>query len=120
MGRYRHVATISAAALLVVGATACGSDDDGGSSGGDATETNQVEVADFNFKPKSIKVKSGTTVTWTFKDGSDHSVKLDDGSFKSADLKDGATATHTFSTAGTFAYKCGIHNSMTGSVAVTS
>ena len=122
MRRFRHTPTITAISLLFVAGAACGSDDDGskGASGGEApTATDQVEVAGFQFKPKAITVKSGSTVTWTFKDDQDHNVKLDDGSFKSDNLKDGATANHTFASAGTFAYKCGIHNSMTGSVTVT-
>ena len=118
----RFTPTITAISLLFVAGAACGSDDDSssGTAGETPTATDQVEVVGFQFKPKAITLKSGSTVTWTFKDDTDHNVKLDDGSFKSADLKNGGTATHAFSTAGTFAYKCGIHNSMTGSVAVTS
>ena len=125
MGRYRHIPAITAITLLFVAAAACGSDDDddgasGTTAAGAGSATNQVEVVEFKFKPEAITVKAGTTVTWTFKDSTDHSVKLDDGSFTSNSLKDDGTATHTFSRAGNFTYKCGIHSSMTGSVTVTA
>ena len=56
--------------------------------------------------------------TWTNRDGTAHSVKSDDGSFVSQDLDPGQTFTATFKTPGTFAYVCGIHSSMTGTVVV--
>jgi len=84
--------------------------------------TDKVEVKDFAFTPKSITVKSGTTVTWTFSDTAAHSVDPVGGTEpkKSADLKSGASYTFTFAKPGTFNYRCGIHNSMTGTVVVTA
>lgn len=121
MRPFRHPATITAIGLLFVAGAACGSDDDDSSapSGDTPAATDQVEVVGFQFKPKAITVKSGATVSWTFKDDTDHNVKLDDGSFQSDDLKSGATTNHTFASPGTYGYKCGIHTTMTGSVTVT-
>jgi plastocyanin len=75
-------------------------------------------IQNFAFSPKSITVKVGDAVTWTNRDGTAHSVKSDDGSFVSQDLDPGQTFTATFKTPGTFAYVCGIHSSMTGTVVV--
>ena len=78
-----------------------------------------VSIADFAFSPGNLQIKVGDTVTWTNTDGFAHSVVADDGSFKSDDLDTGATFSTTFSKAGTYAYICGIHNSMKGTVVVS-
>lgn len=79
---------------------------------------NAVTIANFAFGPSAITVAVGTTVTWTNSDTAGHTVTADDGSFKSGTLGTGATFTQTFATAGTFAYHCSIHKSMTGTVTV--
>jgi plastocyanin len=75
-------------------------------------------ISDFAFSPETITVKVGSAVTWTNHDPFAHSVKSADGTFVSQDLEQGQTFSATFNTAGTFAYICGIHNSMTGTVVV--
>ncbi len=77
-----------------------------------------VTVANFSFQPATITVPVGTTVTWTNTDSAGHTVAADDGSFTSGTLGTGAMFSQTFSTAGTFAYHCSIHASMTGTVVV--
>jgi len=79
---------------------------------------NAVEIMDFAFTPETVTVKVGSAITWTNGDGFAHSVKSADGSFVSQDLQQGQTYEPTLCTAGTFAYLCGIHNSMTGTVVV--
>ena len=124
----------SAAAASVLGLllAACSGDDDGssnvvstvagGTGGATGATTDKVEVKDFSYKPETTTVKVGTTVTWTFGDDVEHNVTPVGGSEpkKSPDLTSGGTFTHTFATAGTFDYRCSIHNSMTGSVVVTA
>ncbi len=83
-----------------------------------AATGNAVSIADFSFKAPAITVSVGTTVTWTNNDSTSHTVTADDGSFKSDPLGAGATFSQTFATAGTFAYHCTIHPTMTGSVTV--
>jgi plastocyanin len=81
-----------------------------------------VAVQDYSFKPGSITVKKGTTVTWTFKDSDAHNVAPTGSGNplkKSPDLKSGGTYQATFDQVGTFTYQCGIHNFMSGSVTVT-
>ena len=65
-------------------------------------------------------MKAGTPVVWTNKDAFAHSVRANVGSFDEQTMKAGQTATVTFAKPGTYAYVCGIHNSMTGTVVVTA
>jgi plastocyanin len=69
-------------------------------------------VRDFEFQPNPLLIAVGTTVTWTSSGPSSHTVAADDGSFSSGVLATGATFSHTFGTAGTFAYHCEIHPDM--------
>jgi plastocyanin len=64
-------------------------------------------------------VAVGTTVTWTNQDSTAHTVTANDGSFDSGPIQPGKSFSHTFSTAGTVAYHCKIHPSMTATVTVT-
>jgi plastocyanin len=77
-----------------------------------------VTIANFSFQPATITVPVGTTVTWTNDDSASHTVTADDGSFTSESLGQGATFTRAFPAAGTFAYHCRIHPSMTAVVTV--
>jgi plastocyanin len=83
-----------------------------------ATASGAVSIKDFSFQPGSISVAVGSTVTWTNDDTTGHTVTADDGSFDSGTLAPGATFSNTFSTAGTFAYHCNIHHSMTATITV--
>ena len=119
----------AAAIGLVAGLAACGNGDSKTNTaattakGATGTATDKVEVKDFAFKPKTISVKAGTTVTWTFSDSADHTVASKSGSTEipqSPESNAGKTYTHMFATAGTYDYVCTIHNSMTGTVVVTA
>ena len=79
-----------------------------------------VEIGSFIFTPKVLKVKKGTTVTWTNKDSAVHTVTATDGKNgpHSTNLDPGKTYSFTFNELGTFAYNCVLHPSMTGSVIV--
>ena len=78
-----------------------------------------VTIKDFAFDPGDLTVAKGTTVTWKNDDSATHRIKSGDGSFDSEDLKNGDSFEHTFDTAGTFDYICGIHPSMKGKITVT-
>ena len=82
-----------------------------------ASAGNAVTVVDFGFNPDTIKVKVGTTVTWT-NTGVTHTVTADQGLFDSGAFKSGETFSFTFAKGGTFAYHCAIHSSMRGTVTV--
>lgn len=81
-------------------------------------EGNAVKIENFAFDPPILKVKKGTTVTWTQADTAPHTVTADDGSFSSEQLSKGQTFTFTFNKTGEFSYKCTIHPSMTAKVIV--
>jgi len=95
-----------------------GTGDNTGSKG--SPGTNEVWIQGMAFTPSSITVKEGTTITWTNKDAISHTVTSDDNLFDSGPLGSGKTFTYTFSIAGTYAYHCLIHPSMTAKVIVTS
>lgn len=86
---------------------------------GDETSANRVGIVNFSFDPAALAVSAGTTVTWINADSVVHSVVATDVSFNSDDLAQGATFEHTFDSAGEFAYVCGIHPRMAGTITVT-
>jgi plastocyanin len=85
-----------------------------GTGGGGAA----VTIKGFAFEPATVTIKAGESVTWTNQDSANHTVVADKGEFTSGDLANGATFAFKFDTAGTYAYKCSIHPSMTGTVIV--
>lgn len=82
--------------------------------------TNAVEIKDYAYSPAIIKVKVGTTVTWTNKDVVEHTVSIKDGAEgpDSELLGKAETYSYTFTRAGTFDYYCKPHPNMLGSVIV--
>jgi plastocyanin len=82
--------------------------------------TNEVWIQGNAFDPTSLTVSQGTSITWTNKDGVTHTVTSDTpGLFTSGSMGGNATFTHSFNTAGTFAYHCNFHANMHGTVIVT-
>jgi LPXTG-motif cell wall-anchored protein len=77
-----------------------------------------VTIADFQFSPGTTTIHAGDTITWTNNGPSSHSATAKDGSFNTGVLKKGASASHTFASAGTFAYVCEIHPFMHGTIVV--
>ncbi len=78
-----------------------------------------VSIVNFAFAPMDLRVKAGTTVTWTNNDSAAHTVAAIDKSFTSGNLAKGATFQFMFAKAGTYKYICGIHNYMTATISVT-
>jgi plastocyanin len=126
------------AALVVASVAACSSTTSptptgtsGGTSGttGDAAAAaNTVTVGGTSntFSPSTLSIKVGDTVTWTWAGGA-HTVTsgtgcTSDGMFGTDGIQSavGSTFTHTFATAGTFAYFCVPHcaSGMKGSIVV--
>jgi plastocyanin len=66
-------------------------------------------MKEFEFTPKEIKVKAGTTVTWMNAGTTAHSATAIDKSFNTRNLQPGETRSVTFSTPGTFVYHCVFH-----------
>lgn len=77
-----------------------------------------VTIADFQFSPSSTTVHAGDTITWTNNGPSAHTATARVGSFDTGVLQKGASASHTFTQPGTFAYFCRIHPFMRGTIVV--
>jgi plastocyanin len=83
-----------------------------------AAEMN-IHISGFAFNPATLTVSKGATVTWINDDSATHTIVSDSGSvLSSSSLGRGDAFSHTFSEAGTFAYHCGIHRSMKGTIIV--
>lgn len=79
-----------------------------------------VSIANFKFDPANATVAAGGSLTWTNKDDAAHTVTFEDASITSSgNLNKDQTFSATFPAAGTFAYKCSIHSSMTGQITVS-
>lgn len=70
------------------------------------------------YRPESLTVRAGTTVTWIERDTRLHRVTAEDNSFGSAFLKDHERYGVRFNKPGTYAYRCTIHPKMTGTIVV--
>lgn len=73
-----------------------------------------VSMKDFEFVPKEIRVKVGTTITWTNDGAKPHSATAVDKSFDTAIFQPGESKSATFNTPGTFAYYCQLHGTPDG------
>lgn len=74
----------------------------------------------FAFKPATLKIKVGTTVTWKNTTSVPHTATSDDGkTFNSGTINPGGTFSFTFTTKGTFTYHCSFHPFMHGSIIVS-
>jgi plastocyanin len=83
--------------------------------------TSAVTIDNFAFQPGAITIQAGTTVAWTNTDEEPHSVVSADEPMHSPTLAGPTnTFTHTFTKPGTYAYNCGIHPFMHGTVEVTA
>jgi plastocyanin len=83
-----------------------------------STATAEVTIDNFSFRPQSLTVAAGTTVTWTNRDDTPHTVVSDDGVFKSKARDTDEKFSYMFDQAGTYPYHCSLHPKMTGQVVV--
>lgn len=125
-----------AAIVVAVAATACTSGDDGAgetspstaaSDSGDVSTSVEgdavVEIERFEYRPRTIEVEAGDTVTWRNGDKIIHWVTAgtpDDatGAFMERMPGEGDTVTLAFDEPGEFTYFCTRHEFMRGSVVV--
>jgi plastocyanin len=88
-----------------------------------AVATNAVTLQNYAFSPMVIKVKVGTTVTWTNKDDVHHSVTADTTSADAPNsplIGQGQSYSFTFKKAGTYTIHCMPHPYMHNIVEVTN
>ena len=83
-----------------------------------AGESVTVRIDGMRFDPQNITVKPGTTVTWIHGSQMPHTISGNADGMRSGTLYNGQQYSHTFDTAGSYNYFCGLHPSMTGSVVV--
>jgi plastocyanin len=76
-----------------------------------------VKIGNFTFGPQDLKVKAGTTVTWTNEDDIPHTV-VSPTVFRSKVMDTDGTFSFTFTIPGTYKYFCSLHPHMTGIVIV--
>ncbi|HZV55509.1 MAG TPA: plastocyanin/azurin family copper-binding protein [Rhodocyclaceae bacterium] len=86
-----------------------------------AADTVAVDIVDYQFSPAELKVRVGTTVTWTnTAKRTSHSVMfLGPGGYESDRLFSGESFSRTFDKPGSYPYRCGPHEEMTGRIEVT-
>ena len=88
-----------------------------------STEAGTVDAAMSGnaFSPATITAKVGDVIAWTNNDGVPHTATYNDDptctTERSARWSPGGL---TFSAAGTYAFFCKVHTSMTGTIEVTS
>ena len=82
--------------------------------------TTAVRITGTGFAPKTVYVSAGDTITWTNSTTTSQQVVANNGDFSSPVLAAGQSYSHTFDTAGSFAYHNGLHPARTGTVNVNA
>jgi amicyanin len=88
---------------------------------GEKLATNEVIIDNFSYKPQTLTVPVGTTVTWINHDDIPHTVlSVDKTTIVSPALDTDEKFSYTFTAAGTNDYYCSVHPHMKGKVIVLS
>jgi plastocyanin len=85
-----------------------------------ADDGGKITVDNFAFVPPVLRVKKGTTVTWTNHDDIPHSIVCPALKVHSHPMDSDESFSFTFTQAGTFTYVCGLHPFMHGQVEVAA
>ncbi len=85
--------------------------------GTQASAAARVSIDGFAYKPATLRVDKGTTVTFANNSGSAHTATRK-GGFDTGRIKPGKAVAIRFSQRGSFAYHCTIHPFMRGKVVV--
>ncbi|MHB8656382.1 MAG: cupredoxin domain-containing protein [Solirubrobacteraceae bacterium] len=75
-------------------------------------------IHNFAYKPAEIVVTRGTTVTFSNRDTTNHTVTADRGTFDLGNLNPGQARSFSFNQPGTFTYHCNYHPFMHGTIVV--
>src|SRR5437588_12321905 len=81
-------------------------------------DKNQVVIENFSFKPATLNVKVGASVTWVNRDDVPHTANDTENRFKSGTLDTDGEFSFTFKSPGTYNYFCALHPKMTGQIVV--
>jgi len=82
------------------------------------TNSVQVDIENYTFKPMVVNVAAGTTVKWVNHDVVPHDVASKEAGFKSDLFAQDETFSFKFTKPGIFPYLCATHPKMTGTVIV--
>jgi len=124
MSLRRGAGALVAAAALSVSAAACGGDGDDGTADSAAGQGAAVTIDTFIFSPDPLEVDAGTTVTFTNRDDTLHTVtegtrdRPVKGGFDLQLDGPGESGEITLDQPGTITYICDIHAGMDGTVVV--
>lgn len=81
----------------------------------------KISILDNTFRPSTLSIKVGDTVTWTHDGQITHNVKSTTATGpQSGDLHHGDTYSFTFKQAGTYSFYCSYHEGMSGTITVTN
>ena len=75
-----------------------------------------VSMIEYAFSPATVTISVGDTITWTNTGQEDHTAT--GSGFATGTVGPGGSASHTFTSAGTFPYVCDFHPNMKGTVVV--
>lgn len=75
----------------------------------DIANDETVNIDNFAYDPKTLKISRGKEVTWVNQDDAEHTVTDDGGAFESKRLGEGDEFSNRFLEAGTFTYFCEVH-----------
>jgi plastocyanin len=121
---WRLLAVAGALSTFALGASACSSGPANPaqttrSSASAAPHHIALIIKNFTFVPARFTVAPGATISITNKDSVTHTFTLDSGQVSTGDITPGSTKTVTApDKAGTYTYRCMIHQFMTGTFVV--
>jgi plastocyanin len=81
-------------------------------------EPTRITMKEFMFSPVPLKVRVGSTVTWTNLDDEPHTAVSDTGLFRSGALDTNDSFSFKFDKPGTYHFTCSIHPRMIGTIIV--
>ncbi|MHB8842318.1 MAG: cupredoxin domain-containing protein [Candidatus Aquicultor sp.] len=110
MGRGRYIRMVAAIGLMLIMLALAGCPSQPG--------TKAVTIEMLGYNPKNLTVDVGTTVIWTNRDDTAHTVTADLGGFSSKVMNPGDTYQLIFKNKGVFKYHCDLHPYMKASLTV--
>ena len=108
-------------AVIVSALAACTSGSGKTSKAPTPANPNEVVIYNYKFRPQTLTVSVGATVTWINRDVAPHTAthpSFGDEPFDTGSLGHLAVFSHTFKIAGSYDYYCVLHQGMTGTIVV--
>jgi plastocyanin len=118
MGKARAETTLHAAMSAAFAPPKMAADSSKPSEPAANAKTPQITIDNFNFKPGTLTVPVGATVTWTNHDDIPHTVVSTKKRFASPALDTDERFSYHFTAPGSYPYYCSVHPTMTGTVVV--